>query len=160
MQLARPALARPALALAAATGSALALALPAAMAAAPAATTMAMHDAMKHAPVAPPVLAMKSNLGVVAATTKRLGLYTWDREKDSKVHCTGSCATAWPPVLLMQGQTVKAMVHGLKGEFGTTTRPDGSTQLTWNRQPVYTYRGDKPGFVGCDGVDGWHAVRA
>lgn len=159
MQLARTAPARIALVLAATAGAALALAA-GTMAAAPATTTMAMHDAMKRAPIAPPVITMKSNLGLVAATKKKLGLYTWDREKDFKVHCTGSCATAWPPVLLMKGDTVKAMAKGLMGEFGTITRPGGATQLTWNKQPVYTYKGDRPGFVGCDGVDGWHAVKA
>ena len=155
-------LSRSALSLAATVGAALALsagamaasAAPAAHAATPAATTM-MHEA-----VAAPVIKMKSNLGLVVATKKQLGLYTWDKEKDFKVHCTGSCATAWPPVLLMKGEKVSAMTAGIHGEFGTITRPDGSTQLTWNKQPVYTFHGDKPGFVGCDGVDGWHAVRA
>lgn len=151
-------LARPALALAATLGAALAVSA-GAMAAKPAATTMATMHAMGHAPIAAPVLKMKSNLGLVVATKKKLGLYTWDQEKDFKVHCTGECATAWPPVLLMKGDKVKAMTAGIQGEFGTVTRPDGSTQLTWNKQPVYTYKGDKPGFVGCDGVDGWHAVK-
>lgn len=155
---------RPALALAATLGTALALSAgamsaptaAAAPAAQPAATTMAKT---KHAPIAAPVIKMKSNLGLVVATKKKLGLYTWDAEKDFKVHCTGDCATAWPPVLLMKGDKVKAMTAGIKGEFGTISRPDGATQLTWNKQPVYTYRGDKPNFVGCDNVDGWHAVK-
>ena len=113
------------------------------------------------APVAPPVLKIKTtNLGTVVATKKKLGLYTWDQEKDFKVHCTGACAKQWPPVLLMKGQQVKAMVHGIMGEFGTISRPNGTTQLTWNRQPVYTYEHDTANVVKCDNVDGWHAVRA
>jgi len=93
-------------------------------------------------PVAPPVVKMKtSNLGVVVATKKKLALYTWNAEKDFKVRCTGDCAVKWPPVLLMKGEKVKAMVKGIMGEFGTVKRPDGSTQLTYNKQPVYTYRG-------------------
>lgn len=131
----------------------LALAAGSALAAKPAATT--------HAPVAPPVVKIKtSNLGLVVATTKKLGLYTWDKEKDFRVHCTGACLKQWPPVLLMKGERVKATVHGLMGEFGTITRPDGSTQLTYGKQPVYTYVGDTANVVKCDGVDGWHAVRA
>lgn len=109
------------------------------------------------------VLAVKiktANLGVVVATKKKLGLYTWNQEKDFKVHCTGACAKQWPPVLLMKGEKVKAMKAGIKGEFGTITRPDGSTQLTWNKQPVYTYHGDTANVVKCDNVDGWHAIRA
>jgi predicted lipoprotein with Yx(FWY)xxD motif len=149
-------LARPALALAATLGAALALS--AGAMAAHAAPTAATASAAR-APIAAPVVKMKSNLGLVVATKKKLGLYTWDQEKDFKVRCTGSCATAWPPVLLMKGDKVKAMTAGIQGEFGTITRPDGATQLTWNKQPVYTYRGDRPGFVGCDNVDGWHAVK-
>ena len=99
-------------------------------------------------PVAPPVLKIKTtNLGTVVATKKKLGLYTWDQEKDFKVHCTGACAKQWPPVLLMKGQQVKAMVHGIMGEFGTISRPNGTTQLTWNRQPVYTYEHDTANVV-------------
>ena len=113
------------------------------------------------APVAPPVVKIKTtNLGIVLATKKRLGLYTWNQEKDFKVHCTGDCAVKWPPVLLMKGERVKAMMAGIKGEFGTIKRPDGTTQLTWNKQPVYTYEHDTANVVLCDNVDGWFAVRA
>ncbi len=158
MQLSRPALAAAATVGAALALSAGALAAPAARTAAPAATTMAT---MMHAPIAPPVVKLAtSNLGAVIATRKKLGLYVWDAEKDFKVHCTAACAAKWPPVLLMKGEKVKAMVHGLMGEFGTITRPDGSTQLTWNKQPAYTYVGDTAGVVKCDNTDGWHAVRA
>ena len=100
------------------------------------------------APVAPPVVKIKTaNLGVVVATKKKLGLYTWDQEKDFKVHCTGACLKQWPPVLLMKGEHVKAMVHGIMGEFGAITRPDGTTQLTWDKQPVYTFVGDTANVV-------------
>ena len=158
MQLSRPALAAAATVGAALALSAGALAAPATRTAAPAATTMAT---MMHAPIAPPVVKLAtSNLGAVIATRKKLGLYVWDAEKDFKVHCTAACAAKWPPVLLMKGEKVKAMVHGLMGEFGTITRPDGSTQLTWNKQPAYTYVGDTAGVVKCDNTDGWHAVRA
>ena len=113
------------------------------------------------APVAPPVVKIKmANLGVVVATKKKLGLYTWNEEKDFKVHCTGDRAVKWPPVLLMKGQKVKAMMAGSKGEFGTIKRPNCTIQLTWNRQPVYTYQHDTANVVLCDNVDGWFAVRA
>ena len=162
MQLSRPRFAAAATVGAALALSAGALAAPAARTATPAApaaaTTMAV---MRHAPVAPPVVKLAtSNLGAVIATRKKLGLYVWDAEKDFKVHCTAACAAKWPPVLLMKGEKVKAMVRGLMGEFGTITRPDGSTQLTWNKQPAYTYVGDTAGVVKCDNIDGWHAVRA
>jgi len=150
--------------------TAVAVVAAAAAVAATASVAMAAHSAhathyaraeRSAAPVAPPVVKIKtSNLGVVVATRKKLGLYTWDQEKDFKVHCTGACLKQWPPVLLMKGEKVKAMVHGIMGEFGTITRPDGATQLTWDKHPVYTFSGDTANVVKCDNVDGWHAVRA
>jgi predicted lipoprotein with Yx(FWY)xxD motif len=138
-----------------------ALTVAAALAVAAGSTASVAMAANAAAPIAPPVVTIKtSNLGPIVATKKKLGLYVWDTEKDFKVHCTAACAAKWPPVLLMKGEKVKAMVHGLMGEFGTITRPDGSTQLTWNKQPAYTYVGDTAGVVKCDNTDGWHAVRA
>ena len=143
MKLVRTAVATTVLAIAVASVASVAMAAPAAK------------------PVAPPVLKIKTaNLGLVVATKKKLGLYTWDKEKDFKVHCTGACAKQWPPVLLTKGERVKAMVAGIMGEFGTIRRPDGTTQLTWDKQPVYTFVGDTANVVKCDNVDGWHAVRA
>src|SRR5207237_6890033 len=95
--------------------------------------------------------------GNVLATRVGLALYYWDTEKDFKVHCVDACANAWPPLLV--GGRVAAHASGIRGTFGTIRRPDGTTQVTYNRHPVYTYVGDAPGRILCDNEGGWHVVR-
>lgn len=98
--------------------------------------------------------------GAVLATAKRQALYYWNVEKrDFKVHCTGACAKAWPPLLVRSAAVVPKKISGLKGTFGTIRRPDGKLQVTWNRLPVYTYAHEGPGQVLCDNVNGWFVVR-
>jgi predicted lipoprotein with Yx(FWY)xxD motif len=99
--------------------------------------------------------------GAVLAGANRVPLYTWNKERDHKVHCTGACAKAWPPLIVPKN--AMAMVHphvrGIAGTFGIVHRPDGKAQLTLNGRPLYSYEGDGPGQVKCDGVEGWHVVR-
>lgn len=107
-----------------------------------------------------PVIEMKTaNLGTVIATDKKLGIYTWDVERKAKgaIRCTGNCARQWPPVYV--GGGVPKHLEGVMATLGTIKR-GAKRQLTVNGLPAYTYVGDTPGVVKCDGVDGWHAVRA
>ncbi len=97
--------------------------------------------------------------GAIIATRAHLALYTWNREKDKKVHCTGACAKAWPPLTIAKGTMVVKHVAGVMGTFGEITRPDGRTQVTFNRRPLYTYHGDTATKILCNGVDGWYVVR-
>ena len=115
----------------------------------------------RSAGIARPAIEMKSNLPgkKVIATPERIGIYYWDVEKKAggKVRCTGACATMWPPVYVKG--TVDAHANGVMATFGTVKR-GAKRQLTVNGLPAYTYHGDKPGVVKCDGVDGWHVARA
>jgi predicted lipoprotein with Yx(FWY)xxD motif len=107
-----------------------------------------------------PVTKVKTKqFGVVLATPKHLALYTWDSERDKKVHCVGSCAKAWPPLLVAKGAMVHKHIAGIMGAFGQAMRPNGTHQLTFNGRPLYTYHGDTRTKILCDGVDGWHVVR-
>jgi predicted lipoprotein with Yx(FWY)xxD motif len=98
------------------------------------------------------------NLGKVIATPAKLGIYYWNVEKSAggKIKCTGSCATAWPPVYVTG--TVQKHINGVMATFGTIKR-GAKRQLTVNGLPAYTYHDDKAGVVLCDNVDGWFAVR-
>jgi predicted lipoprotein with Yx(FWY)xxD motif len=61
---------------------------------------------------------------------------------DSRGHstCTGSCATYWPPV---PGADAKSgATAAVTATLGSIKRADGSSQLTANGYPVYTYVGD------------------
>ena len=75
---------------------------------------------------------------------RALYLFAADKTKDST--CYDACATAWPPMLADKGATIDAM-HGATASLsGTTTRKDGTVQVTYNGHPLYYFAGDtKPG---------------
>lgn len=102
---------------------------------------------------------MDAKLGVVLTTPNRQAIYVWRSEPKGKIRCTGSCAKAWPPVIVKKGVMVPMHYAGIKGDFGTIRRPDGSRQLTLDRRALYTYAHEKPGQVLCNDVDNWFAVK-
>jgi len=64
-------------------------------------------------------------------------LYHLSAEKNGKFICTSSaCVGVWAPV---SASATSASVSGL----GTVKRPDGSEQLAYNGEPLYTFSGDK-----------------
>lgn len=80
-------------------------------------------------------------------------VYSFDPDKGNVSSCYDSCEQAWPPVLVEPGALV--------GEaLGTTTRKDGSLQLSIDGKPLYFYVGDSaPGDIKGDGLGGvWHLV--
>jgi predicted lipoprotein with Yx(FWY)xxD motif len=111
--------------------------------------------------VTPPVTRLKAaGFGYVLARRDRQALYYWQVEKQAKgVRCTGSCAAAWPPLIVRSRAAVPKRVKGIKGVFGVIRRPDGRLQVTHNKLPVYTYAHERPGQVLCDNVNGWFVVR-
>jgi predicted lipoprotein with Yx(FWY)xxD motif len=132
----------------------IALAAVCAAALAPAALAAMPHE------VKPVKVAMSKQLGKVVTNSRGIALYTWNREKDGKVRCTGPCAKKWPPLLVMKDDMVVKHVNGVMGTLGVTTRPDGHVQVTLNKRPLYTYSGDTPTKILCNGVDGWFVVKA
>jgi hypothetical protein len=76
--------------------------------------------------------------------------------------CYGECAAAWPPLLTKGAPSAAA---GLDSKLlGTTTRNDGSLQVTYNAHPLYYYSGDKGEEVMCQHVQlhggFWYVVSA
>lgn len=81
-------------------------------------------------------------------------LYVYSKDTSSASNCSGGCAQAWPPLTLPSGTSLPS-VAGASGTFATITRSDGSTQVTYKGQPLYSYSGDsKPGDTNGDGVGG------
>ena len=111
--------------------------------------------------VRPPVVKQRATgFGTILARRDHKALYYWNVEKrDFKVHCTGACAVAWPPLTVKTRAAVPRRIAGIKGVFGTIRRPGGRLQVTWNRLPLYTYVNEGPYQVLCDDVDGWFVVR-
>jgi predicted lipoprotein with Yx(FWY)xxD motif len=70
------------------------------------------------------------------------GMTLYGFANDSKGHsaCTGSCATYWPPV--PGSDAPQSSTASVTASFGTIKRSDGSSQLTVDGLPVYTYAGD------------------
>ncbi len=87
-------------------------------------------------------------------------LYIFTKDSPGKTVCYDQCAANWPPFTLTAGETIKAAA-GVSGTFGTITRTDGSSQVTYKEQPLYYYVADKKaGDVVGQGVGGVWFVAA
>ena len=90
-------------------------------------------------------------------------LYTADEEADSSVVCTGDCTSFWIPATTDGGAPSG---NSLPGELGVVERGDGTRQVTFDGERLYTFVEDEPGEVTGDGFsdafDGqqftWHVV--
>ncbi|MCW2966110.1 MAG: hypothetical protein JWO17_3362 [Actinomycetia bacterium] len=81
-------------------------------------------------------------------------LYLFERDSGTISACTGACACAvnWPPLSVRGTPLVGS---GAKpSDVGTTARPDGISQLTYNGHPLYTFVNDKkPGDTNGEGIN-------
>jgi predicted lipoprotein with Yx(FWY)xxD motif len=73
----------------------------------------------------------------VLTNAKGLTLYWFAPDTPTTSKCYGSCAAYWPPVI-----GTAAEGSGIAGKFGTIKRTDGSSQITYNSRPLYTYIAD------------------
>jgi predicted lipoprotein with Yx(FWY)xxD motif len=93
-----------------------------------------------------------SSLGTFLVDAKGRALYLWDADHGSKSTCSGACAQAWPP--LTTTATPKASGAVKASLLGTTTRADGSREVTYAGHPLYYYEGDSaPGQTTGQGSD-------
>ena len=82
----------------------------------------------------------KTSAGRVLVDPRGRTLYVFARDPRGHSTCTGSCATYWPPV---PGTDAKrGGSAAVSATLGSIKRADGSSQLTANGYPVYTYVGD------------------
>jgi predicted lipoprotein with Yx(FWY)xxD motif len=88
-----------------------------------------------------------SPAGLILATGGGDTLYDFVPDTPTHSACVSNvCVFQWPP-LVTSGlvRLGKGVEHGL---VSTLRRPDGSTQLTYDGHPLYTYNGDvAPGVV-------------
>ena len=68
-------------------------------------------------------------------------LYIFTKDSGGKSVCNGDCATAWPPFVLEDGETVVAG-DGVTGDLATVARDDGSMQVTYGGAPLYYFAAD------------------
>jgi predicted lipoprotein with Yx(FWY)xxD motif len=103
-------------------------------------------------PSSPAKVAVRTTkLGKVLVNGKGVTLYLFMKDKKGKSACSGACAQAWPP-LLTKGRA-KASGGASASKLGTTRRSDGTTQVTYNGHPLYTFVADrgKPGSTAGEG---------
>jgi predicted lipoprotein with Yx(FWY)xxD motif len=82
-------------------------------------------------------------------------LYTFDKDAagSGKSVCNGPCATNWPPLFMMDGQSAG-------GDYSVVTRDDGKKQWAFKGKPLYYWAKDqKPGDRTGDGFNNvWHVA--
>jgi len=102
------------------------------------------------------VLARSTKLGSVLTDASGKTLYTYDQDTvgATSAACTGSCASAWPPLTATGTPTAGA---GIQGTLATIS----GGQVTWNGHPLYRWTGDRaPGDTTGEGINGFHVVMA
>jgi len=83
-------------------------------------------------------LAVRQIHGVSVLTNARgFTLYRFAPDTPGKSTCYGTCAAYWPP---LTGRPVAG--PGVTGKLGTIERTGGTTQVTYDDHPLYTYIGD------------------
>lgn len=100
--------------------------------------------------------ATDTDLGSILVDTDGFTLYVFTNDTDGTSTCNDACADLWPPIpadTAIGSDLDSAM-------FGTTTRADGSEQLTVNGMPLYLYTPDtQPGDTNGQGLNGvWFVV--
>ncbi len=104
------------------------------------------------------VKSAESDLGPILVGVDGRTLYGFTNDTPTQSNCEGTCAEAWPPVVVPANWTVAPGVDS--GIFNTITRPDGTLQLVAGKYPLYAYSGDTaPGDVNGQGSgDVWFVV--
>ena len=76
---------------------------------------------------------------VVLIDAQGFTLYWYAPDTATASNCTGSCATAWPPLI---GTPSFASGVSLTGKLSTIKRADGSIQATYEGHPLYLFKAD------------------
>jgi predicted lipoprotein with Yx(FWY)xxD motif len=107
-----------------------------------------------------------SSVATVSATSTSLGmllvdgsgrtLYLFEKDQPNQSACADACAAAWP--VDQTSGTPKAGSGVTASMLGTIKRSDNTTQVTYNRHPLYYYSGDSgTGQHNGQGVDAFGA---
>ncbi|MET0512064.1 MAG: hypothetical protein ABW135_10345 [Thermoleophilaceae bacterium] len=97
-----------------------------------------------------------SNLGKILVDSQGRTLYLFQGDTGTKSNCSGACASNWPPLTSANPKVGKGASASMTG---TTKRSDGTTQVTYNGHPLYTFSGDSsPGQTSGQGVNAFGAL--
>jgi predicted lipoprotein with Yx(FWY)xxD motif len=100
----------------------------------------------------------ETDFGAVLVGPNGNTLYGFTNDTATQSNCDGTCAEAWPPVIVTPDWTVAPGVDS--AIFNTITRADGSLQLVAGKWPLYYFSGDSvPGDVnGQASGDVWFVI--
>jgi predicted lipoprotein with Yx(FWY)xxD motif len=82
-----------------------------------------------------------TGLGKILVDSKGRSLYLFKKDTGTNSACNGECATDWPPVRANGKPTLGGGVNA--SLVATTTRSDGTPQVTYNGHPLYLFEGDQ-----------------
>jgi predicted lipoprotein with Yx(FWY)xxD motif len=83
-----------------------------------------------------------STLGDYLTGKDGMTLYIFTKDSADTSVCTAQCAAAWPPLTVSPGASITGPSQATMA-FGTITRADGTTQVTYNHWPLYYFAKDK-----------------
>jgi len=82
-----------------------------------------------------------SPAGTYLTDGKGRTLYLWQADTSSTSNCSGPCAKVWAPYTT--SGSPRATGGAQQSMLSTTSRSDGSTQVTYAGHPLYYYQHDK-----------------
>ena len=87
-------------------------------------------------------LVSNDQFGKFIADADGRSLYLFTKDTKDTSNCYGKCETAWPPLLTTS--TMPTVTEGISETLiSTTTRKDGSMQVTYNGWPLYYFAPDQ-----------------
>jgi predicted lipoprotein with Yx(FWY)xxD motif len=93
-------------------------------------------------PTAPASVAVaQSSLGPMLVGEHGRALYLFEADTAGTSTCSGECAKEWPPLTTAGAPVAAAGVNAAL--LATTTRSDGTVQVTFNGHPLYYYDDDE-----------------
>jgi len=100
-----------------------------------------------------------TSLGEILVDGEGMTLYVFTPDNAGDSTCYDDCEKAWP---VLAGSSVTAGTGLTATDFGTTTRTDGTSQVTFKGWPLYYFQGDKAaGDVAGQGLgEKWYVVDA
>lgn len=105
-------------------------------------------------------VAANAQYGNILTDNEGRVVYRYTRDEPNTSNCYDQCAQNWPPLTISSGEPL--LPAALGGSLGTTTRRDGSQQVTYNGMPLYYFARDSaPGDTNGQGVANvWYVVEA
>ncbi|NKY53992.1 COG4315 family predicted lipoprotein [Nocardia vermiculata] len=105
------------------------------------------------------------NLGPVLVDARGYTLYLFPADTAGSLGCSDACLGSWPPVIVPDGEDLRAGNGVHRNLLATMSGPDGERIATYAGHPLYAYAGDvDPGQANGQGLnlngDSWFVVNA